>query len=272
MWSVVNMEVDGLVIRHVTIDSRRGGNRDGIDVVDCHDVLIEDCKIASADDSICLKSGAARGVRDVTVRNCRVLESGVANGLKLGTASYGAFRNVTFESIDVKHADKAAMPVESVDGASVEDVVFRDITFEDVGSPFFVLLGDRGLRPSGVPRRIGTIDGVRFERVRGSALRHDWGGILSGLLGPEGVAHPISNVTFSDVTVTVLGGAGSVPADPPEYAGQYPDPNLWGRVPASAVFVRHAQDVTFAKTSFTEARPDARHRIDARDVARLTYE
>ena len=59
---------------------------------------VEGCTIKSEDDSICLKSGVARGVDDVTIRNCHVLQSGVANSLKLGTASYGGFSNITFDS------------------------------------------------------------------------------------------------------------------------------------------------------------------------------
>src|SRR5262249_51868534 len=156
---VVNMETDDLVIRNITVDSTHGGTRDGIDVVDGRHVLIEGCTVKSEDDSICLKSGVARGLDDVIVRNSHVLQSGVANGLKLGTASVGAFTNITFDGIDVRGVEKAAMAVESVDGAKIENVVFRNITFHDVGTPFLVLLGDRGIR---APRTVGSVNGLRF--------------------------------------------------------------------------------------------------------------
>jgi polygalacturonase len=267
MWSVVNMEVDDLTVRNLTVDSTHGGTRDGIDLVDTHHVLVDGVTITSEDDSICLKSGTVKGVLDVTVQNSHVHSSGVANALKLGTASYGGFKDVTFDTIDIAHADKAAMAIESVDGAAIENIVFRNITFDDVGTPLFALIGDRGSRPAGAERRIGSIDGVHFKHVRGTGARHDWGSIVSGLSAPDGSVHRIANVTFDDVVLTTLGGLSSVPTDPPEYAGQYPDPNLWGQVPAAGIFFRHAEGVSMTHTTITPSRPDARSVIVGRDAS-----
>ncbi len=247
MWAVVPMESDDVAIRRIRVDTPFGGTRDGIDVVDDHRVVIEDATVTSEDDSICLKSGSEYGTRDVTVRNCRVLGSKVANGLKLGTASVGAFEHVLFEHVSLEHVDKAGLAVESVDGAAIRDVVFRDIELGDVGTPFFVLLGARG--GSG---RIGTIDDVQFEHVHGEAARHDWGSIVSGVSG-----HPVGRVRFSDVRVEVHGGRSDVPDSPPDYAGQYPDPNLWGAVPAYGLYIRQA-DVDASDLVLTARSPDAR--------------
>src|SRR6185295_2960456 len=97
----VNLEVENLTIRYLDIDSPLSGNRDGIDVVDGHHVLIENVVVRSEDDSICLKSGSRRGVEDVVVRKSHVRQSIVANGLKFGTASYGTLKRVLFEDITV---------------------------------------------------------------------------------------------------------------------------------------------------------------------------
>jgi hypothetical protein len=268
MWSVVNMETDNLLIQNVTVNSTNGSTRDGLDVVDCHHVTIDSCTISSEDDSICLKSGVARGVDDVTVKNSHVLTSGVANGLKLGTASYGPFSNITFDTIDLQHADKAAMAVESVDGSLISNVTFKNISFHDVGTPFFVLIGDRGVRPANTAKVVGSINGVTFENITGDSPRHDWGAIVSGL-DENGTSYRVSNVLFQDVNVTGLGGMKTVPANPPEYAGQYPDPNLWGEVPASGVYLRHADGVTFTRTSIGVSPADARPLTVAVDVTKL---
>jgi polygalacturonase len=272
MWAVVNMEVDRLAIKNVTVDSTHGSTRDGIDIVDCHHVTIEDCTVKSGDDGICLKSGTERGVDDVVVRRSHVLTAGVANGLKLGTASYGPFTNITFDTIDVSHADKAAMAVESVDGAKVENVVFRNITFTDVGTPVFVLIGDRGLRPEHVERRIGSVNGVRFEHIRGNDVRHDWGSIISGLEAPDGTIYPVQDLAFDDVRITTRGGASAVPKDPPEYAGEYPDPNLWGRTPAAGLFVRHASGVALGRSNVDVWPNDSRPRVVFRDASNVTVD
>ena len=267
MWGVVNMEVDGLTIDHVTIDSQLSGNRDGIDVVDCHHVVIQDSIITSEDDSICIKSGTKYGVDDVVVKRCKV-RSLIANALKFGTASYGSFSNVTFDGVTVAGADKAAMAVESVDGAAIANIVFRNITFKDVGSPVFIVLGDRGETPADDVHRIGSIDGVHFENITGSGMRYHWASPVSGL-AKGGVTYPLKNLSFTNVSITNKGGMTTVPADPPEYAGQYPDPNLWGNTPGFGFFIRHAAGVTFTNSTPLVVPGDARQGIVTRDVANL---
>ena len=51
------------------------------------------------------------------VRRSRTRQSGVANGVKFGTASVGSFRRILIEDVTIEHAQAAAMAVESVDGA-----------------------------------------------------------------------------------------------------------------------------------------------------------
>jgi polygalacturonase len=264
MWCLVNLEANNLTIRNVTIHSLLSGNRDGIDIVDCHHVLVENCTIASEDDSICIKSGTRRGVDDVTIRHNHVLQSIVANGLKFGTASYGSFSNVTFDTNTVDSADKAGMAVESVDGADISNIHFRNITLHQVGSPVFILLGDRGTTPADDVHKVGSIDGVTFENVTADAT-HTWGSAISGTT-TGGTTYRLKNLSFTNVQVTGKGGLATVPADPPEYAGQYPDPNLWGDLPAFGYFIRHADGVTFTGSSATPSPADARKATVTRDV------
>ena len=268
MWGVVNMEIDGLTIDHVTIDTLYSGNRDGIDVVDCHHVVIQDSTIASEDDSICIKSGSRYGVDDVVVKNCKV-KSTIANALKFGTASYGSFKNVLFDTITVQSADKAAMAVESVDGADISNITFRNIQFKDVGSPIFIILGNRGETPKTDVAKIGTIDGIHFENVSGDTMRYNWASPISGFV-KNGTTYTLRNLTFTNVKITNKGGMGNVPADPPEYVGQYPDPNLWGNMPAYGFFIRHADGVTLKNSTPLVAGSDSRQGVVQRDVANLT--
>jgi polygalacturonase len=269
MWSLVNMEGDGLTIRNVHIDSQVGNTRDGIDVVDFHDVLIEDCTIETEDDSICLKSGSRRGVENVTVKNSHVARSIVANGLKFGTASYGSLRHVLFQNILVENTDKAAMAIESVDGADISDVTFQNIQFHQVGTPFFVLLGDRGGTPKGDVHKLGSIDGVRFEHVTGDGVKYDWASPISGTTLADGTQMRLRNISFDDVHVKYKGGLTRMPADPPEYHGQYPDPNLWGNLPAWGYFIRHADGMTFTNSTALVDASDVRTELVSLDVTGL---
>ena len=271
MWGIVNLEADDLAIRNVVVDSPLSGNRDGIDVVDCHHVVIENVTITSEDDSICIKSGSRRGVDDVVVRNAHIVRSIVANGLKFGTASYGSFSNVTFEDIVVENVDKAAMAIESVDGADISNITFRRITVHGAGTPIFILLGDRGTTPSNDVHKLGSIDGVVFQDITGDSMKYHWSSPLSGTKLADGV-HKLKNLKFVNVHIANKGGLAAVPADPPEYVGQYPDPNLWGDMPAFGYFLRHADGVTFTNSTPTVSPADARRWLEQRDVTNVTIQ
>ena len=230
-WAVVNLEVEHLVIRGIAVDSPLGPTHDGIDVVDGHDVLIENCTVNTGDDAICLKSGSARGLHDVTVRHCTIVGAGVANGLKLGTATVGPVHDIVFEHISISNTQAAAIAVESVDGSAVSNLSFRHITLTDVGTPFFMLLGARGNAP------IGSIRGVVFDHIRGGAMRYPWGSMLSGAPADASGRHDLEDVRFSDIDIAFKGagpmtgryvfGSGRDDIERfPEYAGGYPDPKF----------------------------------------------
>ena len=282
-WAVVNMQVDHLVIRGITVDSPHGPTHDGIDVVDGHDVLIEDNTIDAGDDGICLKSGSVKGLRDVVVRRNHVRGAGVANGLKLGTATVGPMRDILFEDIHVKNAQAAAMAVESVDGGEVSNVTFRRITVSDVGTPVFVLLGARGRSA------VGAIHDIRFEAIRATRLRYSWGALLSGAPADAAGRHDLRAITFDDIDITWrgAGNAGgphvyaSGAADTarfPAYAGGYPDAKFLFATPADksevidyalpgfAFFVRDARDVRFARCRATVDGVERRDAIAMHDA------
>jgi hypothetical protein len=283
VWAVVNMQVDHLVIRGITVDSPHGPTHDGIDVVDGRDVLIEDNTINAGDDGICLKSGSIKGLSHVIVRRNHVRGAGVANGLKLGTATVGPMRDILFEDIRIENAQAAAIAVESVDGGEVSDVTFRRITLSDVGTPVFMLLGARG------KAGVGAIHDIRFETIRGTSLRYPWGALLSGAPADAAGRHDLRAITFDDVDITWRGAGaatgphvfGSGAADIarfPVYAGGYPDakfifatPTAKSEVidyalPGFAFFVRDARDVRFERCRATLAGADRRDAI-ARDDA-----
>ena len=67
-WTQVYIECDSVTIQNIKVNTGKlTPNRDGIDIVDCHKVLIEDCFIQSEDDGICFKSGSEYGCKDVIV-------------------------------------------------------------------------------------------------------------------------------------------------------------------------------------------------------------
>ena len=282
-WAVVNLEVEHLVIRGITVDSPHGPTHDGIDVVDGHDVLIEDNTINAGDDSICLKSGSPLGLRDVVVRRNHVRGAGVANGLKLGTATTGPMRHIVFEDITIGNVQAAAMAVESVDGGEVSDVTFRRITLADVGTPVFMLLGARG------QSAVGAIHDIHFETIRGDRLRYPWGALLTGAPPDATGRHDLQAITFKDVAITWKGaadasgphvfGSGIGETDRfPVYAGGYPDAKFIFAtsadkaevvdyaLPGWAFFVRDARGVRFEDCRIAVQGSERRDAIATKDA------
>ncbi|WP_165452693.1 S-layer homology domain-containing protein [Paenibacillus thalictri] len=259
MWTVVNAETDYVVMRNMYLDVKLSSNRDGLDIVDSKHVLIEDVTVNTGDDAICIKSGKSRGVEDVLVRNSNVTASGT-NGLKFGTASYGAFKNVRFEDNMVKGVKYCAMCVESVDGADVSNIVFQRIDVQDSGNPFFVILGKRSDRATKDDKpRTGTMDTVIFRDIIGKNMNAAWGSPITGTNMPDGTKYRLKNIVFDNVNIEYKGGVAAVPASPPEYAlGQYPESNMWGDLPAYGYYVRHADGITFANSTSTVSLSDAR--------------
>ena len=235
-------------------------------------MTVDSVKVTSEDDSLCIKSGLPIGVDDVKITNSTVVHSGVANALKIGTASYGPITNVTFDTITIGGAGKAAMAVEAIDGSNIKNVTFRNITFTNVGTPFFVVTGDRGDKPAADPQIVGSIDGLTFTNITGTSGAGGWGSTFSGM-EEGGKTSLVSDVSFSNVNVSFLADPKltAAPATPIEYSyankGTYPDPGtLFGDVPAWGVYFRHVRNVSFVDTAFTLSGNDVRPMIAGDDV------
>jgi polygalacturonase len=262
MWTLVNMQSDNLTISNVNInDDGLGGNRDGCDVVDCWHVVIANCTIDSGDDSICIKSGKSRGVNDLVVKNCTITKS-QSNGLKFGTASTGVFTNITFQDCAVSNTAHSAMAVESVDGGSARNITFQRITVNGCQNAVFIVLGSR----SGAS--VGSVNGITFRDITGANMSDTRGCPISGCF-TNGNTYRVGNILFDNVNISFAGGVSSVPTAPPEYVGQYPENTMWGNLPASGYYLRHATNVTFTNCYTAVAAADARPWIATNDVSNL---
>ena len=262
MWTIVPMQSDFLTFTNINInDDGLGGNRDGIDPVDCWHVTIANCTIDSGDDSICLKSGNSRGVNDVLVKNCTITKS-QSNGIKFGTASTGPFSNITFQDCTVLNTAHSAMAVESVDGSAISAVTFQRINFAGCQNGIFIILGKRSSAP------VGSIDGITYRDITGSGMTDTRGCPISGCF-TNGVTYRVKNILFDNVNISFAGGLGSIPSDPPEYIGQYPENTMWGNLPAYGYYLRHATNVTLNNCFTSATAADARPWINTNDVSNL---
>jgi polygalacturonase len=278
-FGVLATGVDNMTIDNLKIDT----NRDGIDIDCCRNVRVSNCTVNSPwDDGICPKSsyalGQARATENVTISNCYVTggyELGsVLDGtwklrdvnarwgtgrIKCGTESNGGFKNITMANCVFEKCHGFAL--ETVDGAIMEDITIANITMRDVITPFFLRLGARlrGPKPETVP---GRLKRVLISNVTSSGAAQ----LPSIIAGIEG--HPVEDVKISDVYLehTGAGTAEMAALRPDDKADAYPEPTMFGMLPATGWYIRHAKNVEMSNVEIATVQADMRPAFYLEDV------
>ena len=282
-FAILATGVDNLTIDNVKIDT----NRDGIDVDACKNVRISNCTVNSPfDDGICPKSsfalGYARVTESVTITNCQV--SGYDEGtlldgtykrafrnqngtfsptgrIKFGTESNGGFKNITISNCVFDYSRGLAL--ETVDGALLEDVTISNITMRDISNaPFFLRLGFRGRGPKETTT-VGALRRVIISNIVVYNADPRYASIISGIPG-----HPIEDVRFSNIRVYYQGGGTKEQAalDPPEKEDTYPEPTMFGELPAYGFYIRHVKGIEMRDVEVSYLKEDARPPFILNDV------
>ena len=114
----------------------------------------------------------------------------------------------------------------------------------------------------------GSVNGITFHDITGSGMTDTRGCPISGTL-TNGVTYRVKNILFDNVNISFAGGLSSIPSNPPEYAGEYPENTMWGNLPAYGYYIRHATNVTFTNCFTSAASADARPWIATNDVSNL---
>jgi polygalacturonase len=270
-FAILATGVDNLTIDNIKVDT----NRDGIDVDACKNVRISNATVNSPfDDGICLKSsyglGSAKPTENVTITNSQVsgydegtlldgtfrrtvkYNRGPTGRIKFGTESNGGFKNVTISNCVFEYS--RGLAIESVDGAIIEDVAITNITMRDiVNAPIFVRLGNRARGPAGtVP---GVINRVRISNVVASNVDSRHGVLISGIPG-----HAVEDLRLSDIRIAYQGGGTAADAalEPEEKETEYPEPDMFGNIPAYGLYARHVKGLSARDLVFTTEKTDAR--------------
>ncbi|PWT94871.1 MAG: exo-poly-alpha-D-galacturonosidase [Blastocatellia bacterium] len=288
-FAILATGVDNMTIDNLKIDT----NRDGIDVDACKNVRISNCTVNSPfDDGICPKSsfalGYARVTENVTITNCQVSgydegtlldgtykrEFRTQNGtfsptgrIKFGTESNGGFKNITVSNCVFDYCRGLAL--EAVDGALLEDVTISNITMRDISnSPIFMRLGFRGRGPK-ESTKVGELRRVIINNVVVYNADPKYSSIISGIPG-----HSIEDVLLSNIRVYAKGGGTKEQAalDPPEKEDTYPEPTMFGELPAYGFFVRHVKGLKIRDVDLSFLSEDARPAFWLNDVAGADFQ
>ncbi len=278
-FGILATGVDNMTIDNLTIDT----NRDGIDIDCCRNVRVSNCAVNSPwDDGICPKSsfalGYARPTENVTITNCYVT-GGYALGamidgswkpvdrgnhlptgrIKMGTESNGGFRNIAISNCVFESC--RGLAIETVDGALVEDITFTGITMRDLRSaPLFLRLGTRMRGPRDA--KPGVLRRVMLSNItcQSSAMMPS---IFAGVAG-----HPLEDIRIHDVIVQQAGGGDAEMAAlmPEVKADAYPEPEMFGKLPATGIYARHVRGLDVSNVEIATSTPDARAAFWLKDV------
>ncbi len=172
--------------------------------------------------------------------------------IKCGTESNGGFKNITISNCVFESCRGFAL--ESVDGALLEDVTFTGITMRDIrNSPIFLRLGTRMRGPKGVS--VGTLKRVIMSNITSYGAVTELPSIISGV--PD---HRIEDIKIDNVYFHQLGGGTPEMAAlrPAENEATYPEPKMFGTLPASGFFVRHVKNLEFGNVEIVTEKPDSR--------------
>lgn len=141
-WTQEYEECDSLWVRGITVDNKAYWNNDGIDIVDCQNVLIENSFFDSSDDAVCLKSHKTEtACRNVVIRNCTMRSS--ANGIKLGTMTVGGYENIRIINNKIYDTYRSALTIATPDGGYARNIVVDSLQAYNTGNAIFLRIGNR---------------------------------------------------------------------------------------------------------------------------------
>jgi len=246
------------------------GYQDGITPDSCRFLRVANCFVESVNDAFVLKSSGVladrRHSEHVTVSNCVLRTASIH--LKCGTESCGDFRNITFTGCTLvggmggRHGNPG-LALYTVDGGALETVAVSNITMQDVGVPIALLRGNRDRCAQN--QRPGAFRNVSLSNIVAAGAKLP--SVIAGLPGA-----PIEDVRISGVRI-VMGRAGTGPDTleaVPEKPQNYPDPTMFGPLPASALFIRHAVGLSMTGLSLTAKPEDNRPPLIVDDARQLS--
>lgn len=197
----------------VTIDNIKelstGGGSDGIDIVGCRRVRVQNCMLRNGDDAVVIKSFAIpkykelpnknwQGVDDVEVRNCALQVHLGGQIFEIGhELSQGDIGNIRFIDCDVMgaHGQSGVFGIHNADGAVVSNVLYENIR---VNHYYNKLVDIRVIQSRyGYSGEVGNVNDVIFRDIDVSVSKYNPGYSIS-LIGGYDAKHKVKNVRFEN--------------------------------------------------------------------------
>ena len=262
-WTLRLVACDAVTVHGIKLRNPvYGVNTDGIDVTASRNVVITGCDIRTGDDAICLKSENPYSdlflTKNVVVSNCVLTTS--CNGFKIGTGTQGRFENIVFTNSVIYNDATSPLNarviggvcVEMVDGGVIDGVTISDVRMANVRTPVFVRLATR--KRSGAT----ALSNVSIRGIDASGAL-----LTSSITGLP--ATRVADVTISDCSFRTIEDSRGVQVVP-ELPSDYPEPRMFGRLPAYGLYVRHADRLRVRNVEFISSVATERPAVICDDV------
>ena len=146
---------------------------------------------------------------------------------------------------------------------TVNNITMREIS----SSLIFMRLGFRGRGPRD-KTAVGGLRRIIISNVIVYNADPKYSSIISGIPG-----HPIEDVTLSTIRIYSLGGGTKEQAalEPSEKEDSYPEPTMFGELPAYGFFIRHVKGLRMNDVQVSYLKDDARPPFVLYDVKRAEF-
>lgn len=290
-WCSQYIDCADIRITGLVINNRANLNNDGIDLENCRNVTISDCRLDCEDDAIALKGSAM----DVAITNCLI--SSYCAAFRIGPESDGRFNNIAMSNCVIRDTFHNGIKIQMVEGGSLDNVVFSNLVMDNVTGPISIRLaqwlGYLGARQQAehkvdkrvAPPPVGTLRNVIISNVTARVPESPPPLVLGGVTSEPSAktrrscisitglpGHPPENVVLSNVRIVFAGGGTASEAarrDIPELEDEYPEYYMFGTLPAYGLYARHARGLVLRGVRFELEQADHRPAVVCDDVEDL---
>lgn len=282
IWNQHYLDCEDVLIDGIQVYNHSNRNNDGIDIDGCRRFVLSNSIFDTDDDGITLKSTGAAPCEDISISNCVV--SSFCNAIKAGTESTGGFRNIAISNCIIMPSRSEEAPVfktpsegitgislEIVDGGTMENISINNIIIERTKCPLYIRLGNRARKH--IEEALEPKVGVMKNIVISNLSAYNTGNFSSSITAIPG--YYIENVSLSNIQLFNKGGLQKgdyieTIEGVKESEKGYPQPTVWGNLPSSALFIRHAKNVMVQGMMMGSDAADPRVPIIAYDVEGLS--
>lgn len=273
-WMQQYLECKNLRLVNLDIINHANYNNDGVDINNCQDVMISNCRIYCSDDAIAIKSTSDSINKNIVISDC-ILRTHY-NGIKIGTETHGAVQDVVISNCvigspgyDNHHGSNnvgySGIAIQSCDGAGVENILAQNIIIDSMKTPIFIRLQNRGRKIEGLdlPEGPGFIRKVQFRNFTAYGVSK----LTSSITGIPG--HKVEDVSLVGFRIYTEGGGAeeTIHTPVPEAIADYPDVTMFKtNLPAFGLYARHVEGLYVSDFQVVTNEYDARFGVFLEDV------